>query len=193
MPEKTIENTIQERFNQLPQTLQDVILSGTFQQGIMSVAQKHNLHIDQTGKLENETMLVVLGIEPPDAFGENLMRELDIDEEKATTLVTDLNNEVFLKLRSHMEEHSYEEEQETPTSNDNIFATAQESATSSEAAPTEVTGKEKEQQPDAFTGKFTQVWRNQTKHIDMSESEDTPSTAQGKPPRDEDPYREPIE
>lgn len=92
-----------ERFEKLPAGLQDAITSVDLREELKAVSQEHKLHIDQAGKLEDETALVMMGFESPDAYPDNLQRELDVDAETAQAITEAVNERIFLPIREEMQ------------------------------------------------------------------------------------------
>ena len=58
-----------------PEDVRTAITSVDLRNKLRSVAEKHRLHVDQAGALENETMLVMLGLEHPRDYIQNLERK----------------------------------------------------------------------------------------------------------------------
>lgn len=66
---------------------------------IQALAVKHHLRIDQGGVLEEEAMLIMLGLESPSMFMNNLIRQGHIPPSVAAAIVGDINKDVFEKIR----------------------------------------------------------------------------------------------
>jgi len=90
---------IKDKFNSLPESIQEIILSTHYQDTLIEIAKKYQLNIEKLGILERETTLVMMGLTPTKNFEHELTRELSIDEEKGSLIVKDINEEIFLKIR----------------------------------------------------------------------------------------------
>jgi len=96
------ENTtkiIKERFDALPESVQEVILSSNYQNTLIQIGQQFNLNVEQLGKLEVETTMTMMALVPMADFETELTHELGIDKEKGIQIVRDINEKVFLKIR----------------------------------------------------------------------------------------------
>jgi hypothetical protein len=98
MDEKT-KKIIQERFNALPESIQEVILSSNYEETLIEIGKQYNLNVEQLGILERETTLVMMGLTPTKDFENELTRELGIDREKGFQITNDINEKIFLKIR----------------------------------------------------------------------------------------------
>ena len=117
------ENTtkmIKERFDALPEMIQNLILSSHYQDTLIEIGKKYQLNVEQLGLLEQETTLVMMGLTPTDSFETELTQELSVDKMKGNQIVTEINEKIFLTIRDLLklmytpagEEPSVEEETE---------------------------------------------------------------------------------
>ncbi len=90
---------IKERFDSLPESIQEVILSSDYENTLLKLGQDHNLNVEQLGILERETTLVMMGLTNPDKFESELRHELNIDPQKVNELTKEINEKIFLKIR----------------------------------------------------------------------------------------------
>jgi flagellar hook-length control protein FliK len=96
------ENTtqmIKERFDALPESIQELIISSNYQDIIIEIGKKYQLNVEQLGLLEQETTLVMMGLTPTKDFETELTRELKIDNTKGNQIVTEINEKIFLTIR----------------------------------------------------------------------------------------------
>jgi hypothetical protein len=98
MDEKTTK-LIKERFESLPEAVQEVILSSNYENSLLEIGQQYQLNVEQLGKLEQETTITMMGIDPLADFETRLTRELNIDKEKGSLIIKDINEKVFLRIR----------------------------------------------------------------------------------------------
>ena len=97
------ENTkkiIQEKFDALPESIQEMIMSSNYEDTLITVGQKNNLTVNQMGILERETTLVMMGLTDPKDFEIDITRELGVDNAKGNQIVTEINEKIFLNIRT---------------------------------------------------------------------------------------------
>ncbi|MCX6819925.1 MAG: hypothetical protein NT019_01390 [Candidatus Adlerbacteria bacterium] len=99
MEENSTKTQIEERLAELPQEVRDAVLSADMGTHIRAIGQKHGLHIDQVGKLEDETMLVMLGFFDPDTFNQQIAEQLAIPAADAAVIAGEISAEVFAPIR----------------------------------------------------------------------------------------------
>jgi hypothetical protein len=90
---------IQEKYDALPQELQDAISSSEISTALKDIGEKNGLHIDQIGILVDMVGLVMLGLMPSNEFVDNLTSEIEISEDTATTITNEINEQILSKLR----------------------------------------------------------------------------------------------
>ncbi len=98
MDEKTTK-IIKERFDALPESIKQVILSSNYEESLLEIGKKYNLKVEQLGALEVETTLVMMGLTPTKDFESTLTRELHVDASKGNEIVKDINEKIFFKIR----------------------------------------------------------------------------------------------
>jgi hypothetical protein len=64
---------------------------------------KYNLRIDQSGVLEREIMLLLMGVENPNEFTQALVEEAKLDQQTVNNIVQDINDQIFIPLRKEEE------------------------------------------------------------------------------------------
>lgn len=113
---------IKEQLKKLPKDLKDAISSVDLRDKIRKISEKHHLHIDQAGNLENETAFVMIGLEPTADYKENLKRELNISRDRAQAITADIDKEIFARVRQSLkkisESHILNDEHSNPNEAD---------------------------------------------------------------------------
>ena len=94
---------IEKKFAELPADIQSFVFSADMEAALQEVGTKNQLHVDQAGALETETVDTMTGLESSESFAERIMDSLEVDEKKAAAIVEDVNNLLFLKIRASMQ------------------------------------------------------------------------------------------
>ncbi len=111
MDEET-QKIIEEQMKKLPADVKEAIISVDYQTKLAEIAKRHRLLIDQTGKLEMETTLVMIGLEPLSDYIDNLQTELDIPITRAQEIAVNVNEAIFKPIRSSLEAMETVEEED---------------------------------------------------------------------------------
>jgi hypothetical protein len=104
MGTKYSKEELNEAFNKLPQALKDIFYSDDLTSPINTIGRKYNLHINQIGDLDSETGLVLLGLVHPTNFVTSLTKRLGVDRIVASQIASDINDQVFLRVRDLLKE-----------------------------------------------------------------------------------------
>ena len=104
---------IEERLAQLPEDIQNAILSSDFDQKMQAIGRAHNLHIDQAQQLGSETLLVMLGVSPITGFPDEVVRQVHVTREEADKIIADINTQILAPIRESMR-RTYEEAASMP-------------------------------------------------------------------------------
>jgi len=108
----------------LPPEIKAAIYSIDYPQKLQEIVRNNKLMIDQAGKLEAETTLVMAGIEPMDNYLKNLMSNVGLTSIQASVVAHDVNELIFKGIRDALkkindqilkEEKLLSEKPEVPT------------------------------------------------------------------------------
>ena len=91
---------IQSKFDTLPKELQAAVTSPEVNRTIRTIGEKHGLLIDQIGELVDMIGLIMLGLMPSKDFVRSFCSESGADNKTAEAIVSDINTEIFRKIRS---------------------------------------------------------------------------------------------
>ena len=97
---------VQKRLRDLPTEIRSLMYSDEMTHTIQKVGEKNKLHYDQMGTLELETKNVLLGFTETPDFAGILAQSLSISKEQADTVASDINIELFSKIRDTMKQSS---------------------------------------------------------------------------------------
>ena len=97
-----IQQLIKERYSELPPDIQSAIKSNDLASKFDKIVAKHNLHVDQNGALQTETLLVMLGLEPSTDYVDNLQKELDVSRSEAQSIAEDVNNDILNSIKNSL-------------------------------------------------------------------------------------------
>jgi|ETNmetMinimDraft_35_1059890.scaffolds.fasta_scaffold31031_2 hypothetical protein len=181
---------INERFQLLQPQVQNAVLSIEVAETIKSIAQKHQLHIDTTGTLNEEITYVMVGAEKATDFIKNLKMQLKLPDEKANAIAKDVNEKVFLKIRKLMMESTQKPETKVQQEPKAIHHTPlfesegikEQLRQQQVVKPVVAPPSNLPTQPDSTAGESSRQTGVQVE-----------STDEQKKPSHVDPYREPIE
>jgi hypothetical protein len=97
-----IEKIITEQMKKLPEDVVAAIISVDYKTKLQDVVKRQKLLIDQIGKLEMETTLVMLGLETVADYPANLERELGINSLRAKEIALDISENIFKPIRDSL-------------------------------------------------------------------------------------------
>ncbi len=97
-----------DRLKQLPQVVQDAILSADVSKRLQELAGTHKLHLDQWDALENEVMLTLLGFQQTEELAANIKETLGTDEATSANLAADISKVIFVPIREALEKEVQE-------------------------------------------------------------------------------------
>ena len=94
----------EKRFKSLPSDIQQLLYSTDMNKILVDIGSKYKLHIDQIGKLEEETGSVMLGFIEPADYSRMISEALQVDSAVAENIVKDVNEQLFIKIRESMKQ-----------------------------------------------------------------------------------------
>lgn len=167
----------EEKLNSLPAEIKEALMSPEFGAKLDAIGDKHGMHIDQVGELANEIAAVMFGELKAGDFFNTIKKSLDLTDKEAEDLTHDVNEQIFLPLRTALQTTEPSHPLETP---DEILKHIEDAGP---ALPT----------PD-LTDHLLQN-TVESKPIEETPTEVTPPPAPTTPPKKTyavDPYREPV-
>lgn len=119
MDEET-KKIIDEQMAKLPDDVKEAILSVDYKVKLEEITKRQRLLIDQAGKLEMETTLVMIGLEPLADYVSNLQREMNIPVMRAKEIAFDVSENIFKPIRESLQKmnEGAEKEEKTETGHD---------------------------------------------------------------------------
>jgi hypothetical protein len=94
---------IKQRIKVLPSDIKEAIKNADLPIKFDKISNKHGLHIDQSGALQTETLLVMIGLETTDNYVSNIQKALDISRSEAYSIADDINKEIFNSIRESLQ------------------------------------------------------------------------------------------
>lgn len=91
-----------ERLGSLAPEMRKFLYSKEMRNILMTIGEKHKLHLDQLSTLEAETNAVFLGFTETQDYPRILAETLKIDEAKIKEIAKDVNEMLFIKVREDM-------------------------------------------------------------------------------------------
>lgn len=95
-------NVIQQQMEKLPPEVRTAITSPDLRKKLKEVGDRNKLHIDQLGILEDETVLVMMGLEDPNNFLDNLVKQVHIERSVAEKVEHEIGEQIFMPIREAM-------------------------------------------------------------------------------------------
>jgi polyhydroxyalkanoate synthesis regulator phasin len=104
------QDIIKARFQELPPEVQKAITATNLTDKFDAFSKKYSLRIDQSGNLQTETLLVMLGLEKPSDYVDNLVKNAELSREAATRIAADVNTEILGSIRKTLEDITSQED-----------------------------------------------------------------------------------
>jgi hypothetical protein len=102
-----------QAFDSLPKEAKSALTSNSIYDAYKRIAQENGLSIEKMGALSEVVTLTIMSLLPREELVGNLEKALGINNARAVTLATSINNLIFLKLREIMQEEMRRSELET--------------------------------------------------------------------------------
>ena len=102
MDEQT-QKIIAEQMKTLPKDVLAAIISVDYKTKLVEITKRQRLLIDQAGKLEMETTLVMIGLEPLADYVANLQREMGLNTIRAKEVAMDVSENIFKPIRESLQ------------------------------------------------------------------------------------------
>jgi hypothetical protein len=99
---KTMDQELIKKYSALPEDVKKAIESSDVSQKIQDIGRKYSLHMDQIGALDDEIGAVMTGAIHPDEFVDTIEEKLNIDTDKAISITTDVNLDIFQAIRESL-------------------------------------------------------------------------------------------
>ena len=102
------EQLIKEQFEKLPKSLQEAIEAAPWKSSVNEIVLLNKLSLEKAAIIERETMLIIYGLENPESYVENIMREAEIDGDTALTIAKSVDERIFKPIAEQVEKYSQE-------------------------------------------------------------------------------------
>jgi len=96
------QNIIAEQLKILPKELRDAISAVDYPVKLQEIVRNNKLLLDAAGKLETETTLVLLGLEPLNDYVDNLVKNVGLPKNQALIVAHDVNELIFKNVRESL-------------------------------------------------------------------------------------------
>jgi hypothetical protein len=136
---------IENQFSRLPEAMQKAIKAVPWKALVQEIGKTNALDIEQIVSLEQETMFIIYGFENPDDYISNIVREVGIDETRASTIAELVSEKILTAIENKMAETPAPDvtPDVVPTVVPDEAAVVPEKDTSVEPPPTVVTEEKK--------------------------------------------------
>lgn len=98
----------------LPPLLRTYVMEEKFIPVINQIMARYGLHVDQSAVLEQEVMLLLIGVRNPDEFSAHLEKEGAIPSDVVANIIGDINTSIFVPLQQQMRSGSSPEVNRSP-------------------------------------------------------------------------------
>lgn len=86
---------IEERIEKLPKSVVEAIKNVPWVERMKKIAKANNLDTKQTEGFETETTLIVLGIESPENYPENLSQNVGLSDDMVISIAKEVNKQII--------------------------------------------------------------------------------------------------
>ncbi|NCS98691.1 hypothetical protein GW764_00730 [Candidatus Parcubacteria bacterium] len=109
MENKSTQQLIEERFDQLPKVIQKAITESDWIDELRKIIEENDLLIDQGLAIETETFLMMLGLENPSNYTKQIKKEANLSKEQAITVATEVEKRILSKVKKMIIEETEKE------------------------------------------------------------------------------------
>ncbi|NBD73999.1 hypothetical protein GVX82_03075 [Patescibacteria group bacterium] len=95
-----VQKKIQQRYLELPPEIQDMVTDEKTRAYIVELGKRHGVHVDQLGILENELLIIMLGLDTPANLPDHLAARAHIPKETAAEIAQEVDQRLLTPLRS---------------------------------------------------------------------------------------------
>ena len=100
--QSNIVQDLDTRFDKLPGNIQEVVEKSNYQSLLYEISTAHKLSVTQMGTLDTITTDLIIGSIRPDEFKKAVIKKIGLPENEAITLVDEINEKVFKKIRGQL-------------------------------------------------------------------------------------------
>ena len=97
-----MQDLLLSQFNLLPPAVQRIIAESGWQNKIIEIGKKHQLHIDQLDTLGNEVFLSLLGTELLETLHTRIVEHIRVEHTVADELAKEIDSAVFSDIRDQL-------------------------------------------------------------------------------------------
>ena len=112
----TSDEILKNQFVKTPTSIQNLILSSEFESSLNTINATNDIEAEKRARIENEVVLVLLGLESLNDFEKNLKNNAGISQEKTQSVTKDIVEKIITPieedLRIFLEKELQEEEEE---------------------------------------------------------------------------------
>ncbi|MFC1731424.1 hypothetical protein ACFL6I_13985 [candidate division KSB1 bacterium] len=151
--EQNVINILENQFDKLPESLQTFIVSNDFKESLKSIAIDYNLDDKKQTSLENETLMVLLGLEPLNDLEKNLEDNIGLTKEQvpeviknvAEKIITPIEDDLRIFLEKELEEENEKDTRTEETKEETPKVSSLEASAQAEPIKKETVGADTEE------------------------------------------------
>lgn len=118
--EKNIKQMVEERLEEIPPQVKKAILESNWEEDVRRISEKYRLRIDQGNVLENQVLLLMLGLQSVDNFFEVLGETIENEDNKLENILDEVEANIVAKIRDVLQKDMSEEEASPETQTQNF-------------------------------------------------------------------------
>ena len=112
-----IENLVKDRLEKLPPEVATAIRTVPWIEKMEEIARAHKLDEDKTEAFGIETALVIVGVEPPQNYPENLAEKVGLDEDMVVEIAREVDEKILTPILELVKNPKLEEKAEKNSAN----------------------------------------------------------------------------
>jgi hypothetical protein len=93
---------LSEQFSKLPPELQSALQSPQLPEQVKIIGEKHQLHLDQIGKLKDEVVMFMMGFSEPEDLLSHLVNDIGVSMQAAGEIASEISQEIMIPIRDSL-------------------------------------------------------------------------------------------
>ena len=95
---------LKQHYEKLPPTLKDAMYDPDIAEKVLEIGKTNGLNIEKTGYVAEEIGGLILGVTKPQQFAVSLQKRLQVPEDIAKKIASEINHQIFFPLREALKQ-----------------------------------------------------------------------------------------